>query len=195
VEESGAAGWLARLLEAVPEPAFFLTDELQVLHPNAAAVRFFSLVAPACPPLGELLQCSGVEFEGVPLPEALGALAGREPAGGLLRFQVRRGGEDAERLIFLSRVEGLAPVVWSCCVEGGVAREDLVQLRAKAREAAHAVNNVAMKAVGNVSLARMRASAMKEVVASLDAAERNLLEMREITRELQQIAKKELPAS
>jgi hypothetical protein len=139
--------------------------------------------------LTSYLITSGVEFEGIPIPDALEVLRTRTPPGQPFKLQVRRNVDDLERLLICMS----ASEAWAVCIEGAHAREDLVSLRAKAREAAHALNNVVMTAVGNVSLARMRAGGSPEVVSHLDSAERNLLQVRDITRDLQKVARKDLP--
>jgi signal transduction histidine kinase len=172
-----------------------MNNAFRIVSHNLAAVRFFDSDGLVGKDLPDLLITSGMEFEGTPLIEAIDIVVQRSAPAGLIKLQVRRSKSDAERLLVLQPLTEAGPgLAWSAAVEGSNSREDLVQLRAKAREAAHSLNNVVMTAVGNVSLARLRlGNASEEATRHLDAAERNLLQVRDITRDLQQIAKKDLP--
>lgn len=170
-----------------------LADDLVLLHLNAAAERFLGVTHATGRNLGDFLKPSGLEFDGNTLEQAIDQTSARTGAA-QFRLMVRKNAGDAERILFLCRLPVSASrAVWSAAVEGSVAREDLVELRAKAREVAHSLNNVVMTAVGNVSLARLYAAQPPESTKHLDSAERNLLQVREITRELQIIAKKDIP--
>lgn len=186
---------IERVIAVCPEPMVVLKDDLVVLGHNFAAGRFLGSMQLVGRQLGDFLKPSGLEFDGSKLGPTVAIIAARITSGGAVRVLVRRDDEDLERLLFLNRLDLQGAPAWAASIEGATAREDLLELRSKSRESAHALNNVVMTAVGNVSLARLYATQPAELVKHLDSAERNLLQVRDITRDLQMVAKKDIPLS
>jgi hypothetical protein len=188
----GSIQMLAASADVSPEPMLILSADLSVLAMNAASRRLLPDLRCGLP-LDEHLHPSGLEFEGTPLGEAIRIVARKSAEDRPARLLVRRSPADTERLAFFMRLPGGAGVDgWTMAIEGSAAREDLVELRAKAREAAHSLNNVVMTAVGNVSLARLPSTSPSDASRLLDAAERNLLQVRDVTRSLQAVARKDI---
>lgn len=194
-EKSPEVLLLERVVSIVPEPVILLSASLEVLALNPASERLFSGTATVGRVVNELVTPSGLEFDGVPFSKALETLLKRSgQSTDAVKLLVRKKGSELERIAVLRSLADVGgQVAWVVCIEGAIARDDLIELRSKARESAHSLNNVVMTAVGNVSLARLFLTQPNEVKKHLDSAERNLLQVRDITRDLQIVAKKDIP--
>lgn len=192
---AAALGAAQELLPASPDPALVVDTRGAILTANTAAEHFFRRSPLTGSTLDQFLKSGGLDLEGTPV--TLQYTQGLQADGVSVRkLVVRRIDEELDRLLFISPLAGEGgPCGAIVIVEGGLAHEDLVQLRSKAREVAHSLNNIVMTAIGNLSLARVYARQPEELQKQLAAAEANLMKVSDLTRGLQQVAKKDLPSA
>jgi hypothetical protein len=192
---AGALHAAQELLPASPDPALLLDTRGGILVANAAAELFFRRAPLTGAHIDQFLKPGGLDLQDVPVSGQYGKILSAESRASS-KLVVRRIDEELDRLLFISPLAGESgPCGAIAIVEGGLAHEDLVQLRAKAREVAHGLNNIVMTAIGNLSLARVYARQPEELQKQLVAAEANLMKVSELTRSLQQVAKKDLPSA